>query len=207
VTSAGPSSLTRASCPSSGTMYLKPPVCHYCFIIVKPKQKMKDEPNNKKHLTPRQIINRYRKGVYVDESIEVISSVISSCGQTFDSITVAFPTTLAEKVLENLTTAQLLYERQAAGQPIDDIAIDDYPRLKDILQDLSYPPLWESMYKDKEDNDFMDILNERGWVHKYHVADEQSSKALNCMTSLYRDAIERAGLSSSTFYIVLHFML
>lgn len=168
---------------------------------------MKDEPNNKKHLTLRQIINRYRKGVYVDESIEVISSVISSCGQTFDSITVAFPTTLAEKVLENLTTAQLLYERQAAGQPIDDIAIDDYPRLKDILQDLSYPPLWESMYKDKEDNDFMDILNERGWVHKYHVADEQSSKALNCMTSLYRDAIERAGLSSSTFYIVLHFML
>lgn len=91
---------------------------------------MKDEPNNKKHLTSRQIINRYRKGVYVDENIEVISSVISSCGQTFDSIAVAFPTTLAEKVLENLTTAQLLYERQAAGQPINDIAIDDYPRLK-----------------------------------------------------------------------------
>ena len=93
---------------------------------------MKDEPNNKKHLTPRQIINRYRKGVYVDESIEVISSVISSCGQTFDSIA-------AEKVLDNLTTVQLLYERQAAGQPIDDIVIEDYPRLKDILQDLSSP--------------------------------------------------------------------
>ena len=30
--SAGPSSLTRASCPFSGTMYLKPPVYHYCFI-------------------------------------------------------------------------------------------------------------------------------------------------------------------------------
>ena len=130
---------TRASCPSSGTTYLKPTVCRYCFIIVKPKQKMKDEPNNKKHLTPRQIINRYRKGVYVDESIEVISSVISSCGQTFDSIAVAFPTTLAEKVLDNLTTVQLLYERQAAGQPIDDIVIEDYPRLKDILQDLSSP--------------------------------------------------------------------
>ena len=100
---------------------------------------MKDEPNNKKHLTPRQIINRYRKGVYVDESIEVISSVISSCGQTFDSIAVAFPTTLTEKVLDNLTTVQLLYERQAAGQPIDDIVIEDYPRLKDILQDLSSP--------------------------------------------------------------------
>ena len=63
------------------------------------------------------------------------------------------------------------------------------------------------MHKDKEDNDFMDILNERGWVHKYHVADEQSSKALICMKSFYRDAIERASPVSSTFHIVLHFML
>lgn len=146
-------------------------------------------------------------GVYVDENIEVISSVISSCGQTFDSIAVAFPTTLAEKVFENLTTAQLLYERQAAGQSIEDIAIEDYPHLKDILQDLSYPPLWESMHKDKEDNVFMDILNERGWVHKYHVADDQSLKTLSSMTSLYRDAIEKTGLSSSTFYIALYFIL
>ena len=161
---------------------------------------MKDEPNNKKHLTPRQIINRYRKGVYVDESIEVISSVISSCGQTFDSIAVAFPTTLAEKVLDNLTTVQLLYERQAAGQPIDDIVIEDYPRLKDILQDLSSPLYGIPCTRIRRTTTLW-------WVHKYHVADEQSSKALNCMTSLYRDAIERAGLSSSTFYIVLHFML
>ncbi|EJW89283.1 hypothetical protein EVA_22610, partial [gut metagenome] len=51
--------------------------------------------------------------------------------------------------MENLTTAQLLYERQATGQSIEDIEIEDYPRLKDILQDLSYPPLWESMSKDK----------------------------------------------------------
>lgn len=58
---------------------------------------MKDEPNNKKHLTPRQIINRYRKGVYVDESIEVISSVISSCGQTFDSIAVHFQRRLQKR--------------------------------------------------------------------------------------------------------------
>lgn len=55
---------------------------------------MNTEPNAKKHLTPRQIINRFRKGVYVDESNEMISSAISSCGQAFDSIALSLPTTL-----------------------------------------------------------------------------------------------------------------
>ena len=43
---------------------------------------------------------------------------------------------LVEKVMNNLTTVQLLYERQAEGQPVKDIVIEDYPRLKDILLDL-----------------------------------------------------------------------
>ena len=73
---------------------------------------MSAEPNDKKHLTPRQIINRYRKGEYVDESIEAISSAISSCGEVFDSVAIAFPTTLVQKIVENLSTAQTLYERQ-----------------------------------------------------------------------------------------------
>ena len=102
---------------------------------------MSAEPNDKKHLTPRQIINRYRKGEYVDESIEAISSAISSCGEVFDSVAIAFPTTLVQKIVENLSTAQTLYERQKEGKPIDDIVIEDYPYLKDILMDLSYPPL------------------------------------------------------------------
>ena len=46
------------------------------------------------------------------------------------------PTTLVEKVMNNLTPVQLLYERQAEGQPVKDIVIEDYPRLKDILMDL-----------------------------------------------------------------------
>ena len=93
---------------------------------------MSAEPNDKKHLTPRQIINRYRKGEYVDESIEAISSAISSCGEVFDSVAIAFPTTLVQKIVENLSTAQTLYERQKEGKPIDDIVIEDYPYLKGV---------------------------------------------------------------------------
>lgn len=168
---------------------------------------MKPEQNDKKHLTPRQIINRYRKGVYVDENIEAISSAISSCGQTFNSIAVEFPTTLVEKVMENLTTIQLLYERQVAGQSIEDISIEDYPHLKDLLLDLSYPSLWESMNKDKKNTVFMDILKERGLVCKYHGLIEHPSKIVGCVSSLYSDAINKVGFSSSTFGIVLNLML
>ena len=42
--------------------------------------------------------------------------------------------------MNNLTTVQLLYERQAEGQPVKDIVIEDYPRLKDILLDLLVKP-------------------------------------------------------------------
>ena len=139
---------------------------------------MSAEPNDKKHLTPRQIINRYRKGEYVDESIEAISSAISSCGEVFDSVAIAFPTTLVQKIVENLSTAQTLYERQKEGKPIDDIVIEDYPYLKDILMDLSYPPLWETMMKDRKDNAFMDILKERQWACKYRHADTSRQSSL-----------------------------
>lgn len=168
---------------------------------------MNTEPNAKKHLTPRQIINRFRKGVYVDENNEMISSAISSCGQAFDSIALSLPTTLPEKVMENLATVRLLYERQVAGRSVEDIVIEDYPRLKDLLLDLSYPPLWESMSKDKEDSNPMDILNERNWIGKYQVADDESSRIIGCMTNLYDEAIQEAGLSPSTLHTVLLLML
>ena len=78
---------------------------------------MSAEPNDKKHLTPRQIINRYRKGEYVDESIEAISSAISSCGEVFDSVAIAFPTTLVQKIVENLSTAQTSMNGKRKASP------------------------------------------------------------------------------------------
>lgn len=65
---------------------------------------MNQEPDDKKHLSPRQIINRYRKGEYVDESIEAISSAISSSGLSFDSVAVPFLTTIIEQVSMSILT-------------------------------------------------------------------------------------------------------
>ena len=39
----------------------------------------------------------------------------------------------------NLSLARALYERQKEGQGTDDVVIPDYPQLRDLLTDLSYP--------------------------------------------------------------------
>lgn len=76
---------------------------------------MNQEPDDKKHLSPRQIINRYRKGEYVDESIEAISSAISSSGLSFDSVAVPFLTTIIEQVYEHIDIAHAMYQRRKEG--------------------------------------------------------------------------------------------
>lgn len=168
---------------------------------------MKQEANDKKHLTPRQIVNRYRKGVYVDEGIEAISSVISSSSQVFDNVAIPSQTSLPVKVVQNITIAPKLYERQKAERAIDDIEIPDYPQLKEILLDLSYPPLWE--YLMGNSNDLINILSERGLVCKYRldVKAKYVSNAVDYACLLYKDNIEQVGLPNSLFKIALSLML
>lgn len=170
---------------------------------------MSQETNDRKHLTPRQIINRYRKGEYVDESIEAISSAISSCGKTFDCIAVPFPTTIIEKVFENIGLVKILYERQKKGRSIIDITIPDYPQLKDILIDLSTPVLWESMQEGNLAPTFINILRERGMVGKYHLdtGTESCTKVVSFLTYTYKNAIEQVGLSFTILEIALDMMV
>ena len=119
---------------------------------------MNQEPDDKKHLSPRQIINRYSKGEYVDESIEAISSAISSSGLSFDSVAVPFLTTIIEQVFEHIDIAHAMYQRRKEGNEIDDIEVPDYPQLKELLQDLSYPTLWESMQEGQIDVGYYGII-------------------------------------------------
>lgn len=162
---------------------------------------MSIEENDRKHLTPRQIVNRFKKGEYVDESIEAISSVISSCGKSFDCVTVPFPTSFVEKIFENIDIAKMLYDRQKAGASIDDIAIPDIPQLKDILTDLSRPTLWESMQTDSLDDAFWDITREHKLRGKYHLdtGNGDSHKVIGVISRTYRSNIEQAGLSYFSF--------
>lgn len=170
---------------------------------------MKTEEAERKHLSPRQIVNRFKKGEYVDESIEAISSAVSSCGKTLDSVAVPFPTSIVEKVLENIDIAKTLNERQKAGACIDDIAIPDYPQLKDILTDLSYPSLWESMQADKEDCAFWDITRKRNLREKYHLDTGHGGfhGVMNFITRHCRPKVEQAGLSYASLEFVLSFIL
>ena len=169
---------------------------------------MNQEENDRKHLTPRQIINRYRKGEYVDEGIEAISSAVSSCAQPFDSVAMPFPETLVEKIFQNIGIARVLYERRKEGRSTDDVEVPDYPQLRDFLMDLSIPDLWESMQEGREDNAYFDILDQHGLRNKYTLDGGKSkiNKVASFYLSSYRESIRQTGLSYTIFELVLYLM-
>jgi len=171
---------------------------------------IKQEQDSRKQLTPRQIVNRYRKGDYIDESVEAISSVISSCDKSFDSVAVPIPTTIVEKVLENIGIAKNLYELQKEGKEIDSVLIPDYPQLKDILTDLSYPKLWESMQILGEISaDYADIIKEKGFWGKYllDVKPASTISVTGYVAYTYRSLIDAAGINLTTLQLVLNIMI
>lgn len=165
--------------------------------------------NDSKRLSPRQIINRYRKGEYVDESIEAISSAVSSCSLSFDCNAVPFPTGIIEKVYENIALSKAMYERQKQGQSIEDIGVPDYPQLREILKDLSYPPLWESMQDKITDVSFMEIIMGMGFYSKYRLDTGETScyNVTSVVSHLYDNAVIQAGLSTATFQLCLNMMI
>lgn len=161
------------------------------------KSRMNQELDDKDHLSPRQIINRYKKGEYVDESIEAISSTISSCSYSFDSVAVPFQSTIVDRVLENICIAQTLYELQKNGESTESTDVPDYPQLKNILLDLSYPPLWESLQDGNLYLTHMDRMHDRNLYNKYLLETEAKScfDVVAVSLVIHRKEVERAGLS------------
>ena len=168
---------------------------------------MKNVQNDRVHLTPRQIINRFRKGEYVDEGIEAISSAISSYRGTFENVAVPFPASIIEMVFENIGLGRDMYDLRKAGQKIDAVNVPDYPQLQDILMDLSEPTFWESM-RDEKDNSFLDILSEHGLRGRYTLdaGAEDYHKVENYLSNSYKDAIENAGLCFFSLKLALYLM-
>lgn len=168
---------------------------------------MKNVQNDRKHLSSRQIINRFKKGEYVDESIEAVSSAISSYPGAFEGTAVPFPTSIIEMVFENIGFARDMHDLRKAGKDIDIVKVPDYPQLREILIDLSEPELWESM-RDENDSSFLDILSKlalRGRYvldagnASYHVVDRY-------LSSSYKEEIEQAGLCYLSFKLALYLM-
>ena len=169
---------------------------------------MKNEQNGRKRLSPRQIINRYRKGEYIDESIEAISSTISSCPYPLDNIVVPFPMTIIEMVYQNINLGKATYENRKKGMGIEDIKVPDYPQLRDILTELSEPLFWESMM-DEKGIEFMDLIISRKLRNKYTLDSDiaDASKIESLLSSSYREKVQETGLCPFTLDMVLVSML
>lgn len=169
---------------------------------------MKNEQNGRKRLSPRQIINRYRKGEYIDESIEAISSTISSCPYPLDNIAVPFPMTIIEMVYQNINLGKAMYENRKKGMDIEDIKVQDYPQLREILTELSEPLFWESMM-DEKGIEFMDFIISRKLRNKYTLDSDiaDASKIESLLSSSYREKVQETGLCPFTLDMVLVSML
>lgn len=169
---------------------------------------MTQEQNDRKHLTARQIVNRFRKGEYVDESLAAIASAVAASGESFNSVAVPFPQSIIERVGEHIVVAKTFYERQKAGLPTDDIELPDYPQLRELLTDLSHPAVWEMMQKGAEVSDYWDVLYDRKLYRKYHLDVKASSMGLvtDLLWQCYKTVIENIGLSYATFEMMLYAM-
>ena len=142
---------------------------------------------------------------YVDISIKAISSAISSSGLSFDSVAVPFLTTIIEQVFEHIDIAHAMYQRRKEGNEIDDIEVPDYPQLKELLQDLSYPTLWESMQEGQIDVGYYGIIRERKLRGKYHLDAglKSCTQAVSVLPSVYKERVRRTGLSDLSLEIAL----
>lgn len=167
-----------------------------------------EEENGRRHLTPRQIVNRFRKGEYVCESMEDISSAIASSGQTFNSATVPFPDSIIEKILENIGLAKQIYERRKAGLPTDDVTVPDYPQLREFLLDLTRPPLWEVLQSGEDYEGCIKILRDEKLCSKYtlDIRADHCHIVLSMLARKYQPDVERAGLNFYIFDLALAMM-
>ena len=185
------------------------PHTSHCYCTT-PEQRRntKNEQNGRKRLSPRQIINRYRKGEYIDESIEAISSTISSCPYPLDNIAVPFPMTIIEMVYQNINLGKAMHENRKKGMDIEDIKVPDYPQLRDILTELSEPLFWESMM-DEKGIEFMDLIISRKLRNKYTLDSDiaDASKIESLLSSSYREKVQETGLCPFTLDMVLVSML
>lgn len=141
--------------------------------------------------------------------MDAISSAISSCDLEFDSVAVPLRETLAEKAFENVGTIKQLYERRVAGKPTEDVAIADYPQLRDILTDLSLPALWESMKRGGSGTTSLHIVSEQGLAKKYDMGwmAAKRKEAMACYSSFYYTSVKEAGISCAIFEEVLNAMM
>lgn len=154
---------------------------------------------NKQGLSPRQIINRYKKGVYTDTCADEISATISTSDMDFDSVAIPIQKHWLEEVFENIGLCfQLSKERDKADEILADI---DDEHARNLLLDISTPKLWNAIMGD---GDYWDVAWDLGFRKKYQLP--HAPKVINAVSYIERKRLENLGIDMVILTLTLQYM-
>lgn len=152
--------------------------------------------NTKKHLSARQIINRYKKGVYTDESSDNISAAISSSEQDFNNVALPVQTCWVDEVIENIELCIRLSENEEGKDAILSTISDE--RAKSVLTDLAMPEVWKAIHGY---GNISMALYSHGLLCKYPLRNSYSVVQVACDAE--RNKIKELGINCTNLFIAL----
>lgn len=144
--------------------------------------------NTKQHLSARQVVNRYLKGVYTDECADTISAAISSSSQSFNSVAIPIQSCWVDEVMENIELCFKLNERTDDKDAILSVVSDE--RARSVLSDLATPDVWIALLEEKE---MFDVLYAHGLMSKYPLRNCYSVLDAYCHSE--KDRLKELGIN------------
>lgn len=154
---------------------------------------------NKQGLSPRQIINRYKKGVYTDACADAISATISTSDIDFDYVAIPIQRHWLEDVFENIGLCfQLSKERDKADEILADINDE---RVRNLLLDISTPELWNAIMGD---GNYWDVVRNLGFRKKYQLS--HAPKVIDAVYYIERKRLENLGIDKVILTLTLQYM-
>lgn len=155
---------------------------------------------NKRSLSPRQIINRYKKGVYTDACADAISAAVSASDEEFARVAIPTQRHWIEEAIENIGLCfQLSKERDKADEIL---AVISDENARSLLQDLSTPDLWNAIMSD---GDCYDVICRLGFNKKYQISN--AMEIIEAASYIERDTLKRLGIDRIKLILALDHMM
>lgn len=156
--------------------------------------------SNKRNLSARQIINRYKKGVYVDECADAISAAVSASDAEFEYVAIPIQKHWIEDVFENIDLCIQLSKEQDKADDILAGVSDE--RIRSLLLDLSTPDLWNAIMGD---GNYIDIIFSHGLRNKYQLPN--AVKIICAASYIERERLESLGIDRANLELALRFIV
>lgn len=155
---------------------------------------------NRKHLTPRQILNRYRKGRYTDDCADNISAVVSSSDEDFRNTAIPIQYCWPETIIRNIGLAFRAMDNPSGAEEILSPVTDNVAR--NMLMDLANSGLLKCLI---EKGDFLTRLKEANLKDKYSFYDAIGIVSDLCFD--YKNTLESHGIDHIDFSIAMIYMI